>query len=187
MTANAFPRAAMSRRNVIAGLIVLISIPTLRKGPASKAFLDEIYRHYVGDSTSDAKGIALTNAKAVRAYFTVGLASLIIEDRTLEIKRSEPPVLEGDPFVGHRQWDISKFWDLASTKFRAAFAKIAPQLKPFASILPQIAAGAGTGAVKFFVAIVVAGFLFSPAPMLVNAITMFSRRLASERGKPCSS
>ncbi len=68
MTANAFGRAAMSRRNIIAGLIVL----------------------------------ALTDAKAARAYFTVGLASLIIEDRTLE-----PPALEGDPFVGHREWDIS--------------------------------------------------------------------------------
>ena len=102
MTANAFGRAAMSRRNIIAGLIVLVPIPTLGKEPAAKAFLDEIYRHYLGRSTSDAKGIELTNAKAARAYFTVGLASLIIEDRT-----SEPPALEGDPFVGHREWDIS--------------------------------------------------------------------------------
>jgi hypothetical protein len=43
-------------------------------------------------------------AKAVRAYFTVGLASLIIiDDRT----HGELPVLDGDPFVGHREWDIS--------------------------------------------------------------------------------
>jgi hypothetical protein len=102
MTANAFGRAAMSRRNIIAGLIVLVPIPTLGKEPAAKAFLDEIYRHYLGRSTSDAKGIELTNAKAARAYFTVGLASLIIEDRTLE-----PSALERDPFVGHREWDIS--------------------------------------------------------------------------------
>jgi predicted PurR-regulated permease PerM len=62
-------------------------------------------------------------------------------------------------------------------------AKIAPQLKPLASTLLQIAAGAGTGTIKFFIAIVVAGFLFSPAPTLVNAFTMFSRRVASERGE----
>ncbi len=101
--ANAFCRAAISRRDVIASLIALVPIPALGKEPAAKAFLDEIYRHYVGSSLRDAKGIALTNAKAVRAYFTVGLASLIIEDKTL----GEPPVLDGDPFVGHREWDIS--------------------------------------------------------------------------------
>jgi hypothetical protein len=107
MTANAFGRAAMSRRNIIAGLSVLVPIPTLGKEPTAEAFLDEIYRHYVGSSTSDAKGIALTSAKAARAYFTVGLAPLIIEDRTLETKHGEPPALDGDPFVGHREWDIS--------------------------------------------------------------------------------
>jgi Protein of unknown function (DUF3828) len=107
MTANAFGRAAISRRDVIASLIVLVPIPALGKEPTAKAFLNEIYRHYVGRSPSDAKGLALTDAKAVRAYFTVGLASLIIEDRTLETRHGEPPVLDGDPFVGHREWDIS--------------------------------------------------------------------------------
>jgi hypothetical protein len=107
MTANAFGRVAISRRHVIASLTTLVPIPALSKEPAAKAFLDEIYRHYVGSSPSDTKGIALTNAKVVRAYFTVGLASLIIEDRTLGTIQGEPLVLDGDPFVGHRDWDIS--------------------------------------------------------------------------------
>jgi Protein of unknown function (DUF3828) len=112
MTANAFSRGAMSRRNIIAGVIVLVPIPTFGKEPSvkepsAKAFLDEIYRHYLGSSTSDAKGVALTDAKAVRAYFTVGFASLIIDDRTLETEHGESPVLDGDPFLGHREWDIS--------------------------------------------------------------------------------
>jgi hypothetical protein len=107
MTANAFGRAAMSRRDIIAGVIVLVPIPTLGKEPSARAFLDEIYRNYLGSSISDAKGVALTDAKAVRAYFTVGLASLIIDDRTLETEHGESPVLDGDPFVGHREWDIS--------------------------------------------------------------------------------
>jgi predicted PurR-regulated permease PerM len=91
-----------------------------------------------------------------------------------------PETVKRWPIVGE---PIYQFWNLASTNLRAAFAQIAPQLKPFAGILLQIAAGAGTGAIKFFIAIVVAGFLFSPAPTLVNAITMFSRRLASARGE----
>ena len=78
---------------------------------------------------------------------------------------------------------IYQFWDLASSNLQAALAKIAPHLKPLGSTLLQIAADAGTGAIKFFIAIVVAGFLFSPAPALVDAIRMFSRRLASGRGE----
>lgn len=104
---NALDLAAISRRDVIASLIVLIPIPGLGKERPAKAFLDEIYRHYVGSSLRDAKGIALTDAKAVRAYFTAGLSLLIIEDKALETEHGESPVLDCDLFVGHRTWDIS--------------------------------------------------------------------------------
>ena len=91
-----------------------------------------------------------------------------------------PHAVKSWPIIGE---SIYQFWDLASTNFEAAFAKIAPQLKPFGSILLRIAEGAGIGAVKFFIAIIVAGFLFSPAPSLVHVVTLFSRRLASGRGE----
>jgi predicted PurR-regulated permease PerM len=92
-----------------------------------------------------------------------------------------PPAAVKDwPLVGD---SIYQFWNLASTNFQAAFAKIAPQLKPLGGILLQIAEGAGIGAIKFFVAIFVAGFLFSPAPSLVDAATSLSRRLATGRGE----
>lgn len=112
MTATAFGRSAVSRRNIVAGLIVLVPIPTFgkepnAKEPSAKAFLDKIYRQYLGSSTSGTEGVALADAKAVRAYFTVGLASLIIDDRSLETAHGQSPVLDGDPFVGHREWDIS--------------------------------------------------------------------------------
>jgi predicted PurR-regulated permease PerM len=93
---------------------------------------------------------------------------------------SPPNIVKTWPIIGD---SIYQFWDLASTNFRAALAKIAPQLKPLGSILLRIAEGAGIGAIKFFIAIVVAGFLFPPAPSLVNAITLLSRRLASGRGE----
>jgi predicted PurR-regulated permease PerM len=91
-----------------------------------------------------------------------------------------PDTVKSWPVIGE---PIYQYWDLASTNLRAALAKIAPQLKPFGSTLLHIAAEAGTGAVKFFVAIIVAGFLFSPGPKLVDAVRMFSRRLASGRGE----
>jgi predicted PurR-regulated permease PerM len=91
-----------------------------------------------------------------------------------------PDTVKTWPIIGS---SIYQFWDLASTNFQAALAKTAPLLKPFGSTLLGFAEGAGIGVIKFFVAIVLAGFLFSPAPLLVDAISLFSRRLASGRGE----
>ncbi|CAN7757843.1 AI-2E family transporter [Bradyrhizobium sp. LjRoot220] len=92
-----------------------------------------------------------------------------------------PPVaVKSWPIVGS---SIYQFWDLASTNFQAALVKTAPVLKPIGSTLLAFAEGAGVGVIKFFIAIVLAGFLFSPAPSLVNAISLFSQRLASGRGE----
>ena len=84
------------------------------------------------------------------------------------------------PLIGE---PIYQFWELASTNLEAALAKIAPQLKPLGGSLLHIAADSGTGAIKFFIAIVVAGFLFSPAPTLADAVRKFSRKLNPERGE----
>jgi predicted PurR-regulated permease PerM len=91
-----------------------------------------------------------------------------------------PEAIKEWPLVGE---PIYQFWQLASTNLTAAFAKIAPQLKPLGSTLLGITTEAGTGAVKFFIAIVVAGFLFSPAPELVESLRMFSKKIASGRGE----
>jgi len=91
-----------------------------------------------------------------------------------------PHAVKTWPIIGA---SIYQFWDLASTNFQAALAKTAPLLKLLGGTLLGFAEGAGIGVIKFFIAIVVAGFLFSPAPSLVNAISLFSRRLASGRGE----
>ena len=91
-----------------------------------------------------------------------------------------PEAVKTWPVIGDTFY---QFWDLASTNFRAALDKIAPLLKPLGGILLEIAEGAGTGIIKFFIAIIISGFLFSPAPSLVNAIILLSHRLASERGE----
>ena len=94
-----------------------------------------------------------------------------------------PPPLEsvkGWPLIGNQ---IYQFWDLASTNLQAALDRIAPHLKPIGSSLLSIASDAGTGAIKNFIAIVIDGFAYSPAPTLVDGIMKFSRRLAKERGE----
>jgi len=84
------------------------------------------------------------------------------------------------PLIGNAVYQL---WDLASTNLRDAFDQIAPQLKSVGSSLLGVAAEAGTGMIKFFAAIVVAGFLFAPAPRLLAAVNRFARRLSPERGE----
>jgi predicted PurR-regulated permease PerM len=91
-----------------------------------------------------------------------------------------PQVVKTWPVIGDT---IYQFWDLASTNLRAALGKAAPLLKPLGGTLLRIAEGAGTGIIEFFIAIAIAGFLFSPAPSLLNAIILLSHRLASGRGE----
>ena len=91
-----------------------------------------------------------------------------------------PGSIKDWPLVGEQ---VYQFWNLASTNVQAAFSKVTPLLKPLGGSLLQIAAEAGGGAVKLLIAIIVSGFLFSPAPQLLDAVRGFSRRLASERGE----
>jgi len=84
------------------------------------------------------------------------------------------------PLIGE---PIYQFWELASTNVGAALAKIAPQLKPLGSSLLRIGADTGLGIIKFLTSIIIAGFLFSPAPSLVSAVKMFTNKLNSERGE----
>ena len=84
------------------------------------------------------------------------------------------------PLVGEA---IYQFWDLASTNFAAALAKIMPQLKPLGSGLLRIGADTGIGIVKFIVSIIISGFLFLPAPSLADAVKKFARKLNSKRGE----
>lgn len=94
-----------------------------------------------------------------------------------------PPPLEAVkdwPVVGN---PIYEFWDLASTNLSAALAKIIPQLKPLGGRLLRVGADTGLGIVKFLVSIIIAGFLFSPAPAIVDALKKLSRRLNPTRGE----
>jgi predicted PurR-regulated permease PerM len=91
-----------------------------------------------------------------------------------------PDTIKSWPLIGD---SIYQFWELASSNLRAALALIVPQLKPLGSVLLQVGADAGIGVIQFFVAIIVAGFLFSPAPLLLDAVRNFSRRVASGRGE----
>jgi predicted PurR-regulated permease PerM len=119
------------------------------------------------------------------AWLALGLVDslrILSERLDLSTLALPPPreTVKSWPLIGDQ---IYQFWELASNNIEAALAKIAPHLKPIGSSLLTIAADAGTGAIKFFIAIIIAGFLYPPAPSLVDALRRFSRRLAGGRGE----
>jgi len=108
--------STVSRRRLALGFAAIIAFPAVpafaggRRSagePAAKKFLGSIYQRYLGKSSGAAAGIPLTNAQSVRTYFTAGLASLILDDRAAATKQNESPALDGDPFIGRPEWDIS--------------------------------------------------------------------------------
>ena len=91
-----------------------------------------------------------------------------------------PPVaIKNWPLIGEQLFGI---WELASTNFKAAFTKIAPQLKPLGGSLIGFAGTAGAAILTFMVSLAIAGFLFAPGPALVDALKKASRRVAGARG-----
>jgi predicted PurR-regulated permease PerM len=84
------------------------------------------------------------------------------------------------PIVGGR---VHQLWGLAATNMKVALAEVAPMLKPLGGKLLNIAQGALVGMFELIVSIVVAGFLFTPGPQLVDALGRFLGRVLSLRGK----
>jgi len=93
---------------------------------------------------------------------------------------SPPTRIKAWPVLGE---PLYQFWDLASTNLRVALTKMAPLLKPVGAVMLDMATGASIGVLKFIAAVILAGFLFAPAPALVAAVKKFAFRLASARGE----
>jgi len=84
------------------------------------------------------------------------------------------------PLIGERLHEI---WSQASSNLEATLRQIAPHLKPLAGPVLAIARSAGTGTIKFILAVILAGFLFSSGPRLVATIRNMLARIVAERSK----
>src|ERR1700757_3944184 len=98
---------AWSRRGLVFALTAALMAPALpafalAPNASPKAFLEEIYKNYSGNT-----GLMLDGNATIRRYFSTGLAHLMIEDDADSKKRNAAPALDGDPFVGHQAWEIS--------------------------------------------------------------------------------
>jgi predicted PurR-regulated permease PerM len=95
---------------------------------------------------------------------------------------SVPPPIETVktwPVIGE---PLFQFWELASTNLSAAVVKVGPYLKPLGGTLLGTAGSIGAAILQFFASIIIAGFLLSPGPVLVETVAVFLHRRVSRRG-----
>jgi predicted PurR-regulated permease PerM len=85
------------------------------------------------------------------------------------------------PLIGERAHQL---WSLAANNTKALLLELAPNLKPVGGKLLEITQSVVVGLLEFVASIVIAGFLYTPAPRLVDSIRVFLRRIiVSHRGE----
>jgi predicted PurR-regulated permease PerM len=112
----------------------------------------------------------------------VGLPHAIYQRLDSGAMSVPPPVetVKNWPLIGE---PLFQFWELASSDLSAALVKIAPHLKPVASTLLGAMGSVGTAILQFLASVIIAGFLLSPGPMLVETVSVFLHRRVSRRGE----
>jgi predicted PurR-regulated permease PerM len=112
---------------------------------------------------------------------TGGVESLISAFESEQFSIPLPPEsVKGWPLVGEH---VHRLWTLTATDTKAILLDLAPRLKPLGSKLLDLAGSVVFGLVEFVAAIIVAGFLFSPGPRLVDSLRALSHRVLSHRGE----
>ena len=101
-----------------------------------------------------------------------------IQDGTLEVAAAPEGVAQW-PVVGEK---LSLAWQAASDNLQKFVVDYKEQLKPIWGWVVGQAAGAGSAALVFFLAIIIAGLLMTKAESAVSATTAFATRLAGEGG-----
>src|SRR5689334_22876965 len=91
-----------------------------------------------------------------------------------------PEVVKTWPLVGET---IHDYWSLASTNLKGAVGEVAPYATKYAGPVLGAVGGVGAGVLQFLAALVVAGFLFAPAPRMLDAGRRFLLRLVPERSE----
>jgi predicted PurR-regulated permease PerM len=112
---------------------------------------------------------------------TGGIESLItgLDPERLSIPLP-PEAVKGWPLIGDQ---VHRLWTLAATNTKAILLEVAPHLKPLGGKLLDIAGSIVFGLLEFIAAILIAGFLFSPGPRLVDSLRALMHRILSHRGE----
>jgi predicted PurR-regulated permease PerM len=98
----------------------------------------------------------------------------------LPLVPSPPTAIKDWPLIGEWLYDL---WNQASTNLEAALAELAPYLKPLLRSTLAMLGDMGIGALKFVVAVILAGFLLPSGSRLVAASKSIVARLLPERSE----
>jgi len=108
-----------------------------------------------------------------------GLLSISDQLTSADLTIPPPPDSIRDwPLIGPT---LHEFWKMASDNLQAALRQLAPYLKPLAGPILAIAGSAGTGTIKFLLAVVITGFLLPSGPQLVASIRTMLTRIVPQR------
>lgn len=90
-----------------------------------------------------------------------------------------PPSVADWPIIGEK---LSEFWQTASHELGQTLASIEPQLKSAAVKILEVVGSIGLGVLQFTVAIIIAGFAYSRAAGVQDALKIFANRAAPQMG-----
>jgi predicted PurR-regulated permease PerM len=85
-----------------------------------------------------------------------------------------PDVVRSWPLVGEQLYQL---WSRAATNTEAILLEAAPYLKPIGSKLLSMSQSVAVGLLEFIGSIVIAGFLYSPGPRILDFIRVLLRRV----------
>ena len=106
------------------------------------------------------------------------LAAAHFESGQVAIPRP-PDAIREWPVIGERVHDL---WAQAAADLKSTLSEIVPS-KALAGAALAAGGSLGAGILKFFAALVLTGFLFAPAPHLVNAAKAFLLRVIPQRSE----
>jgi hypothetical protein len=110
----------LTRRNfILSAACAAVAAPAFAADQSARDLVAAIYAAYKGKKS---QGIVLDNAGAVRRYFALPLAALIIKDMDEAAKRGDVGALDGDPFIDGQDWEIASF-DIAVSEPAPAKAR----------------------------------------------------------------
>jgi predicted PurR-regulated permease PerM len=91
-----------------------------------------------------------------------------------------PSSVKNWPLIGATLYE---FWQTASINVATALRQLTPYLKPLAGPVLEVAGSAGTGTLKFLLAVIISGFLYPYGPALVAASRRALTRIVPERSE----
>ncbi len=84
---------------------VIAETAALAQGASPLTFLESVYKVY--RNNNNAKGIDTSKPEVIRRHFAPPLAKAMLKDQADAKKRSEVPLLNGDPFIDAQDWQIA--------------------------------------------------------------------------------